>query len=120
MGADPSSIWTKWNNENAIGSTGSRSTWFTCSSVIVATASSHSECMARMRRRSESRYRSVLIGSLLLAQLGLGEGEEVGGVGTGLDAERDAVDRPGEPERCFVVVDDRRQAVVPDVGAERA
>ena len=56
---------TMWNSENAIGSTPSRSKWFTWSNVIVATASSYSECMARMRRRSESRT-SGLDGSAVM------------------------------------------------------
>ena len=45
-----------------MGSTPSRSKWLTWSSVIVASASAYSECMARMRRRSESR-RSVVSGT---------------------------------------------------------
>jgi hypothetical protein len=43
-----------WNNENAMGSTPVRSTWFTWSAVIDVTASSQSECIARIRRRNES------------------------------------------------------------------
>src|SRR5687768_2731512 len=107
MVTEPSSICTKWNRLNAIGSTGSRSTWFTCSTSIVATASSYSECMARIRRRRESATSRVAGMALLLGELGLGRRRDVGGVGTAADVEGDAPDHAGERERRVVVVDDR-------------
>src|SRR5580658_8228610 len=103
-----SSIWVRWNSENAIGSTGSRSTWFTWSRSIVDTASSHSECIARMRRRSESKIRSV---TSLLRELGPGHGGDVGHVGPAAQREGDPLDGPGEGERSHVVVDDGGERV---------
>src|SRR5439155_5704039 len=112
MVAEPSSICTRWKIENAIGSTGSRSTWFTWSRSIVATASSHNECMARMRRRSESRINSVMS---LLGELGSGGRRDLGGIRPAADLEGDAFDGAGERERRFVVVDYGREPVASDV-----
>src|SRR5215213_2182199 len=114
MVTEPSSICARWNSEKAIGSTGSRSTWLTWSRSMLATASYQSECMAAMRRRSESSTAGSAIRSLL-GQLGPGPRGDVPGVGSAADGEHHRLDRPGERERPLVVVDHGRQRVAPDV-----
>ena len=58
MSTDVSSICAWWNSENAMGSTPSRSTWLTWSTSMEPTAWYQSECMADIRRCSESRMSS--------------------------------------------------------------